>query len=135
MTAGREETNRNENGPTTAATTEGEKNRPAAGVAVLGAPPRSADLISLMRQKFSTAIPGEEEEEGGSSGGAPAAGQRLSHTDFGTKPGTDSELRTSFFLLDCKKRGSIKLLNLGRSFLLFDGKKCPPPPQRTEVES
>jgi|LakMenEpi03Aug12_release.lakeMendotaPanAssembly.Ray.scaffolds.fasta_scaffold937319_1 hypothetical protein len=92
VTAGREATNRNDTGPTATAA-EGEKNRPAAGAAVLGAPPRSADLISLMRQKFSTAIPGEEEEEGG-SGGVPAAGQRLSHTDFATKPGTDSGLRT-----------------------------------------
>jgi hypothetical protein len=93
VTAGREETNRNENGPTAAA--EGEKNRPAAAVAVSVAPPRSADLISLMRQKFSTAIPGEEEEEGGSGGGAQAAGQRPSHTDYANKPGTDSGLRTS----------------------------------------
>jgi hypothetical protein len=97
VTAGREETNRNENGqPATAATTEGENNIPAA--AVLGAPPRSADLISLMREKFSTAIPGEEEEEGGSGGCAPAAGQRPSHTDYANKPGTDSGLRNSVFV-------------------------------------
>jgi len=62
------------------------------------APPRAADLISLMREKFSTAIPGEEEEEEGEGGGVSAAGQSAAGStyDYGNKQGTAALLHSPF---------------------------------------